>query len=87
MCGVPLLGKSLGGKDPLMRFGIDCDQAVLQRKQNQIRVAFQLERHHDMVLVELHGFFAQVENRRNFFHGPSRGKQLCEVALSLGQFF
>jgi hypothetical protein len=31
-CGYLLLGKSLGCKEPLTRFGIDCDQAVLEPK-------------------------------------------------------
>jgi hypothetical protein len=38
-----LLGKSLGCKKPLTRFGIDCDQAVLELEQDEISVALEIE--------------------------------------------
>jgi hypothetical protein len=48
MCGVPLLGKSLGRKELWITSGIDRDQSLLQREQGRIGVALEVERH-DMV--------------------------------------
>jgi hypothetical protein len=59
VCGVFLLGKSLGCQGPRPRFGIDCDQAVLQPKQDQVGVALEFERQHDIVLVEFHSILCK----------------------------
>ena len=42
-CGYLLLGKSLGCKKPLTRFGIDCDQSVLELEHDEISVALEIE--------------------------------------------
>ena len=37
-----------------LQFGVWGDQAAVQREQDQVGVAFEVERHHDVMLVELH---------------------------------
>ena len=68
-------------------FRINNDQPTLHPKQDQIGVALDIERIHDMVLVEFHGFFAQAEDRSDFFYWPTFSEQLHNIALSFGQVF
>jgi hypothetical protein len=68
-------------------FGIDYDQTTLHPEQDQISVGLDIERIHDVVLVEFHGFFAQAENRSYLFDWSSFGEQLHNIALSFGQVF
>ena len=42
--------------------GIDFDQAHFQREQDKISVTRYVERMHDVVLVEFHRLYAQVED-------------------------
>ena len=43
-----------------LRFNVDRDETALQSKQNQVGVTLQIENVHDVMLMELHSFLAQV---------------------------
>jgi hypothetical protein len=86
----PLLRRKFSQKQLItytanMQFGIDCDQAMLQPKQDQIRVALDMERLHYLTLMEFHSLFAQGEDRSNLFYRPAFSQQLHNLALSFGQ--
>ena len=43
------------------RLGIDRDKPTLQSKQYQVRITREIERFHNVMLVEFHGPFAQAQ--------------------------
>jgi hypothetical protein len=50
------------------------DQALLKGKQNQVCIALQIERLHDVVLVEFYGLFTQFQMTGDLLDGAA----LCE---------
>src|SRR5580704_151871 len=59
---------------------------MLQGEQNQPGITLEVESFHDVMFVEFHSLFAQVEHPRDFLHGPAFSKQLNDFPLSWGQF-
>src|SRR5262249_43558227 len=61
------------------------NQVVLQCKQYQLCVIFEIERFHDVVFVEHDSFLADLENAGDFLHGTSFGEQLQHLLLARSQ--
>ena len=57
------------------------DQAVLEGKQHQLGIALQIERLHDVVLVEFDRLWAQVQLIGDLLHGIALREQLGNIAL------
>jgi hypothetical protein len=60
---------------------------ALEGEQDQVRVTFQVEQLHDVVLVKHDRLLADLENIRDFFHGTTFGKQLNHFLLPSRQIF
>jgi hypothetical protein len=56
--------------------GLSRNQPLPERKQDNIGVTFEVERPHDVILVEHHCLFADIKNAADFFHGASLREQL-----------
>ena len=60
---------------------------AFESEQNQLRVIFQVERVHDVVLVEHDSFLADLENTGHLFHGTTFRQQLQHILLTRSQVF
>lgn len=59
----------------------DRDQVVLEGKQHQLGIALQIERLHDVVLVEFDSLLAQVQLIGDLLDGIALREQLDNIAL------
>ena len=57
------------------------DQSVLESKQHQFRIALEIERLHDVVLVEFDGLLAQVQMTGDLLDRAALCEQLDDIAL------
>ena len=65
----------------LHRSRVQRNQTLLQGEQHQVCIALQVERFHDVMLVELDRFLTQIEMTGDFFGGTPFRVQLDNVAL------
>ena len=57
---------------------------VLEGKKDQFRIALEIERGHDAVLVEHNRLLADLKNLRYFLHRATFGQQLQYFPLARG---
>jgi hypothetical protein len=56
--------------------GLRENQPLPEREQDNVGITFEVERSHDVILVEHHCLFADIKNAANLFHGPALREQL-----------
>jgi len=70
----------------VVRFRNDQDELMLQCEYDRVGVAPDVEGFHDAMLMELHSFFAQVQEASDLLIGAPLSEHLIYFSLAGGQF-